>query len=69
MENFQDTHLLPKILRPVKVLLLWWQRGAGAADGSRVLEAEEEEEEALEEATEVEAKGPSPPSGCSSSGC
>lgn len=47
---------------------MWWQRGAGAAEGSSVLEAEEVEEEE-EEATEVEAKGPSPPSGCSSSGC
>lgn len=68
VENFWDTHLLQKILRPVKVLLVWWQWGAGAAEGSSVLEAEEVEEEE-EEATEVEAKGPSPPSGCSSSGC
>lgn len=68
-----DTHLLPKIFSPVKVLLPWWQWGAGAVEGSLALEAEEvDEEEEEEDAAEVvEAKGPSPPSGCccSSSGC
>ncbi len=62
VSELKKTHLL-KILRPVKVLLVWWQRGAGAAEGSSVLEAEEDEVEVEEEeATEVEVKGPSPPS-------
>lgn len=66
------THLLQKILRPVKVLLLeWWQRGAGAGAGAggSLREAEQDEVE-MEEATQVEVKVPSPPpSCCSSSGC
>lgn len=62
-----ETHLLQKILRPVKVLLVWWQRAAGAAEGTSALEAEEDEVEE-EEAAEVEAKGPSPPS-CSEVSC
>lgn len=52
----EDTHLLQKIRRPVKVLLVWRQRGAGGTEGSSVLEEEEDEEEA----TEVEVKGSSP---------
>lgn len=67
----QDTDLLQNILRPVKVLLVWWQRRAGAAEGNSVWEEDEVE---VEEATEVEVKGSSPPSCsccccCSSSGC
>lgn len=62
VQNFENTHLLQKILRPVKVLLpLWWQPGAGAAEVSSALEDEE--------VAEVEAKVPSTSSGCSSSGC
>lgn len=64
----EDTHLLQKILRPVKVLLVLWQRGAGAAGGSSGLEADGDEVEEEEEATEVEVKGPSPPS-CSGASC
>lgn len=48
-----DTDLLPKILRPVKVLLLCWPRGAGVTAGGS--EAEEDE-------VEVEVEGSSPPS-------
>lgn len=58
-----DTHLLlQKILRPVKVLLLCWQGGAGVARGSSALEAED---------VEVDSSPPSCSGACccSSSSC
>lgn len=38
-----DTDLLQNILRPVKVLLLWWQRSAGVAGVSSVGEEDKVE--------------------------
>lgn len=56
-----DTHLLlQKILRPVKVLLLCWQVGAGVARGSSALEAED---------VEVDSSPPSCSGARSSSSC
>lgn len=59
----EQAHLLQKILRPVKVLLLWGQWGAAAAGGNSGWDDED--------VAEVEARVPSPPSGCccSSLGC
>lgn len=55
----EDTHLLQKILRAVKVLLAWGHRGTVAAVGTSLMEAEEDEL-AEDKATEAEVKGSSP---------